>query len=148
VIRGDDPRRFQSYVAVDANGCWIWTGGRTANGYGQFSTTTETGAREHWYAHRWSYTQTFGPIPDGMQLDHLCRVRACCNPSHLEPVTQTVNILRGESPYAKKARQSHCKWGHELTGNNVRVKKNGCRQCRECDRIREKARRVHRPQAA
>ena len=148
MIRGDDAARFRSYVAVDEGGCWIWTGGKTANGYGQFSFNVEGGSRQHWYTHRWSYTQNVGPIPAGMQIDHLCRVRACCNPAHLEAVTQTTNILRGESPYAKRARQTHCKRGHELAGDNVRVSTRGTRQCRQCSQDREKARWANRPQAA
>ena len=79
--------------------CWLWKGTIMLNGYGQFKTRNQ----RH-LAHRFAYNAVRGAIPDGLQLDHLCRVRACVNPDHLEPVTGTVNILRGESPGAKNAR--------------------------------------------
>lgn len=84
----------------------------------------------HQYAHRVAYEGAHGPIPTGLVIDHLCRVRWCCNPEHLEAVTDKVNILRGESPPARNARKTHCERGHELT-----AKAGGGRHCATCRRV-------------
>lgn len=75
------------------------------NGYYRHGTGGE-------YAHRRAYREARGAIPEGLVLDHLCRNRWCCNPDHLEPVTNAENILRGESPPAKNARKERCPNGH------------------------------------
>lgn len=116
-------------------GCWEWTGAKNAGGYGVCRGQQ---------AHRASYELLVGPIPAGLQLDHLCRNRACVNPDHLEPVTRKVNILRGEGVAAKNARKTHCLNGHELTGHNL-IQHKGGRECRACARRRfeeYKARRL------
>lgn len=98
VIRGVTPptqRFIEKWTLVD-NGCWEWTGSRHPRGYGEFfdgSTVVR--------AHRWAYEQFVGPIPEGLVIDHLCRNTGCVNPLHLEAVTQTENIRRGESPSAR-----------------------------------------------
>jgi hypothetical protein len=74
----------------DANGCWIWVKSVNKKGYGQLKRGSATS-----HAHRWYYEQAKGPIPAGLVIDHLCRVRACVNPDHLEPVTNQENIARG-----------------------------------------------------
>lgn len=91
-------------------------------------------------AHRVAYEATVGPIPKGLQVDHLCRNRLCVNPSHLEAVTPAENKRRGFSPPAINARKTHCIHGHELAGANVYYRKDrpGRRQCRECERIRKR----------
>ncbi len=82
--------RFLSHVEVQTGGCWLWTSAIHKKGYGQF------GVGDHTYqAHRWSYEYFIGPIPQGLQLDHLCRNRACVHPEHVEPVTSRVNGHRG-----------------------------------------------------
>lgn len=113
--------------------CWTWTGCLT-NGYGQFWTHGSQRVR----AHRFAYELLVGPIPEGLQIDHLCRVPACVNPAHLEPVTARINVLRSESPIAQAAAQVFCIHGHPLSGGNLYVDpKRGFRQCRTCNRRRD-----------
>jgi hypothetical protein len=78
--------------------CWLWTGYRYPLGYGKFSVGTEQG-----YAHIWSFRLHIGPVPDGKELDHLCRNPSCVNPNHLEPVTHRENVLRGKSAHLTDA---------------------------------------------
>lgn len=119
--------RFLAKIVEGPSGCWLWTG-TTLRGYGQFGIGSKTdGTRRMTYAHRWAYEHFVGPIPDDLQLDHLCRVPACVNPAHLEPVTQLENQRRG-----KKARQTHCVRGHEYTPENTGRNSRGCRLCKTC----------------
>lgn len=114
--------------------CWIWQRGKTPGGYGQL----QIGGRKI-QAHRWMYEHERGPIPDGLQLDHLCRVRACVNPDHVDPVTQRTNVLRGENPRAVAYRSNTCVRGHAFTEDNT-IWNQGRRSCRICTREREKRR--------
>lgn len=111
-------------------GCWVWTGAVTAAGYGvtQIDYAID-------YVHRIAYRTLKGPIPENLQIDHKCRVRACWNPAHLEAVSQRVNLLRGNSRSAINARKTHCQNGHSLSGNNLIREPNGGRRCLECRRI-------------
>ena len=132
--------RFWPKVEKTAT-CWIWQGAKDSRGYGSIGTGGRAGSKVK--AHRAAYEMVIGPIPEGSQLDHLCRVRACVNPSHLEPVTNRENSLRGESPGARVIRTGQCLKGHEMTEENTRRRNsrpgnlNG-RSCRECDRIRRR----------
>lgn len=108
----------------DLGSCWIYSGRINDKGYGIF-VLDEVDVR----AHRWSYEQLVGPIPEGLDLDHLCRVRECVRPEHLEPVTTKVNVLRGEGITARHARKETCAKGHALT-----PRPGGGRICRECHR--------------
>jgi len=128
------PDHFWSKVSpCPTTGCWIWTGA-VVNGYGKVSGGPRT-ARWHKRAHRRSYESLVGEVPRGLDLDHLCRVRPCVNPAHLEPVTRAVNLAR--SPITSHARKfaTHCKRGHGFTAENTG---GGDRQryCRECERLR------------
>lgn len=104
--------------------CWIWTSTISKSGYGRFGINSKTVA-----AHRFSWESLNGPVPEGLVLDHLCRVRHCVNPEHLEPVTNGENILRGIGPAAINKRKTHCKRGHVLT---PRKGYPGTRECRPC----------------
>lgn len=140
VLRSDKTARFWAKVLPpDANGCRIWAGGTDGDGrYGGFWD-----GRRVVRAHRWAYEQHHGPLPDGVVLDHLCRVTRCVNPDHLEPVTQQVNVLRGGAPSAINASKTECIHGHELSGDNLILRPGGGRDCRLCarERAREATRR-------
>jgi hypothetical protein len=134
----EDPtfrERFEKSYTKDASGCWLWTGSVTDKGYG---ITYVRGHRKTFGAHRASVVLSGRDIPDGFHVDHLCRVRNCVNPSHLDVVLPKDNTLRGFGPTAINARKSHCHRGHELTGYNV-IMKRGKRHCRVCQRAFETA---------
>jgi hypothetical protein len=90
-------------------------------------------------SHRVVYEALVGPIPEEAVIDHLCRVRNCVNPDHLEPTTTKVNILRGTTPSADNARKTHCKQGHAFDSKNTAVY-DGHRMCRVCNRAYQRAR--------
>jgi hypothetical protein len=127
---GTPEERF--WPKVDAEGdCWEWTASKFFDGYGMF-----WGPDGHMRAHRFAWETLVGPIPDGLQIDHLCRNRLCCNPDHLQPTTHRVNVLRGEGPAAVNARKTHCKRNHEFTPENTAERSEGGRRCRQCHRER------------
>lgn len=120
--------------------CWLWTGAVSSNGYGAFSTgSTTDDSLKQVSAHRYVYELLKGAISDGLTIDHLCRVRNCVNPDHLEMVTQRENTRRGTSPVAHNAKKTHCTRGHLFSANNTWTAKNGARHCRTCQRNRQKA---------
>lgn len=115
---------------VNTDDCMLYAGPLSNQGYGAvryYYKGTHINSR----VHRLVYERFVGEIPEGLVLDHLCRVRHCINPNHLEPVTVKENNLRGISPMAQNARKTVCIKGHKYEGNNL-WKKNGARYCREC----------------
>ena len=128
---------------LQGGGCWLWTGAkRNKGGYGAFSPSGRRG--DLLFAHRVSFDIFRGVIPDGFVIDHLCRVRRCVNPWHLEPVTDRENSLRGISPAAMNAAKISCQNGHHLSGDNLYISKTGQRGCRICRSEKLKAwRRKH-----
>lgn len=137
-------RRFWPKVIRQTEGCWIWTAGLNNKGYGQFGLKID-GRHRLVYAHRVAYANLCSPIPEGLQIDHLCRMRCCVNPWHMEPVTAQTNQRRGFGPSGHHARQTHCVHGHEFVGDNVYIRiDNGARQCRACRRVREERERRER----
>lgn len=117
--------RFWPKVEKTAT-CWLWAAAKLPSGYGIFTIE-----RVNQYAHRVAWEWLRGPIPFGLDIDHLCRVRNCVNPDHLEPVTRRVNLLRGKTIVSAQAQRTHCPNGHEYTEENT-VKWNRHRSCRIC----------------
>lgn len=121
----------------DPEECWVWLGTVLNNGYGRFNR-----GDRHVVAHRFAYEAAVGPIPEGLDLDHLCRNRRCVNPAHLEPVTRSENLRRGDLHHNNGNRaKTACRHGHPLEGANLYLTPNGRRQCRECGRRRAREHR-------
>jgi HNH endonuclease len=128
--------RFWRFVNLEGE-CWKWTGA-LRRGYGSFRVGQRQKDRRLVYAHKFLWEHIFGPVPEGFELDHVCRNRDCVNPQHLEIVTHQVNMLR--SPIAivsLNAQQTHCKEGHEFTPENTYTFR-GMRHCRQCCRRRDR----------
>lgn len=120
-LRAHSDARFWSKVRESETGCWEWQGA-TLLGYGRFRPKEGSPL-----AHRVAFELTRGTIPAGLTLDHLCSVRRCVNPDHLEPVEAIVNVKRAAM------RRTHCKRGHELVPDNLYFHRNGARLVRRCD---------------
>lgn len=143
-MRGHHPRtkrpaveRLMKHVSPEPNtGCWLWTGAvLKSNGYGVFSIGTGAEKRQM-TAHRAAYSLLRASVPADREVDHLCRVRCCVNPDHLEVVTHHENTLR------RSAAQTHCKRGHEFTAENTKRGRKGERNCRACGPARRAEKRV------
>lgn len=118
-------------LTVTDDGCWLWQGTHQQKGYGM---RWDPQAKRMVYLHRVNYERFVAPIPDGYQIDHLCKTPPCCNPEHLEAVTPRENTLRSDAPSAQQARQTHCKNGHPFAGDNLLLTASGRRACRTCNR--------------
>lgn len=126
---GSSEDRFWSRIAV-VDDCWEWLGARYRNGYGQFMDRAKNRL-----AHRWAYEHFRGPIPAGMQIDHLCRNRGCVKPDHLEIVDDFENQRRGKTLTARNLAKTHCDHGHLLDGISRVAGRRDHRYCKECARI-------------
>lgn len=118
--------RFLALVEMEP-GCWTWTGSQDGKGYGQMKLLGLSPVK----AHRISYELSVGPIPEGMQLDHLCRNRLCVNPDHLEPVTNRENTMRGMAPSVITHRTGLCHRGHSME-DAYGPRQDGSYTCRPC----------------
>lgn len=129
--RTPEERFWAKVQGGDVTTCWLWMGSTADRGYGG-TFRPEEGAKST-RPHRWAYEHLIGPIPEGLEIDHLCRNRACVNPWHLEPVTAVVNTAR-----AHRYAPTHCPQGHEYTPENTYHPPNkpNSRQCRTCRRTR------------
>ena len=131
--------RFWTKVLCDVEShCWLWQA-VTVNGYG-FLGRGRRGAGNI-YAHRFSYELLVNPIPEGLEIDHLCRVRKCVNPDHLEAVSRRTNLLRGLTQPAKHLAKTHCPAGHPYDLFNTYWYR-GSRRCKTCHRQQASKRSV------
>lgn len=108
--------------------CWLWTGYRMPNGYGM--------THRHTLVHRYSWELAHGVIPDDREIDHLCNVRSCVRPDHMRLATHRENLYApwSRSATAVRAGQTECKRGHPFNKENTRIRRNGTRKCRVCER--------------
>lgn len=142
------PDRIERKISPEPNtGCWLWTGHVMAIGYGRIYYSRTEGRNFKILAHRLVYEALVGPIPEGLVLDHKCRVRSCVNPDHLEPVTLVENILRGEGSPAQNSRKEQCDKGHFFVETNTYITPStGSRNCRTCANFRFAKMRLMRQQ--
>lgn len=116
--------------------CWLWGGKTDGDGYGVFGAGPDR-------IHRVVWQELVGPVPEGLVLDHLCRVRTCCNPDHMRCVTPGENVLCGYGISAMNARKTHCANGHEFNEENTSPRKGrGGRECKPCRRDQARRRRA------
>ena len=124
-------RYLTMYTVDPETGCWLWTGYLDRTGYGRASSA---------WAHRLFYEAHVGPIPDGLYVDHLCEVRQCVNPAHLEAVTHRVNLLRAhDHSIPASGERKTCFRGHPLGEVTSYVNNQGTIVCRLCRRVRREA---------
>lgn len=138
-------QRFWTHVDKTAE-CWLWTSTTDGNGYGRFRHGSRSTGETVVQAHVFAYELAHGPVPEGLELDHLCRVHGCVRPNHLEPVTHRVNVRRGVAPAGVNSRKTHCPNNHPYDEQNTRwrprtAKGTMYRACARCERDRSRRRR-------
>ncbi len=126
-------------MPIPESGCYVFIGSIDEHGYGRLGVNGRTIR-----AHKIAYALLVGPVPEGHELDHKCRVRSCWNPFHLEPVTHRVNMLRGVGPTAANAKKTACDRGHPLDAGNTYIDRSGGRRCRKCNADAARAYRLRR----
>jgi hypothetical protein len=124
-------RFWAKIVILEGRGCFLWQGYRTPDGYGILRFNGRMVG-----AHRAAWMMMRGQIPEGLTIDHLCRVPACVNPDHMEVVSNRTNILRGNATSAINARKTHCLKGHPLAHPNLYIDSRGHRTCKRCAKHR------------
>jgi hypothetical protein len=127
-------QRFEEKYTPEPNsGCWLWTAALSAAGYGAIGSGYKVRL-----AHIVSYEFKFGKVPNGLELDHKCRLRCCVNPYHLEPVTHRENCIRGDAP-KRNGNKTHCPRGHEYSAANTIINQPSTRPpfrvCRKCRNV-------------
>jgi hypothetical protein len=134
VPKGSKPTdRILAWCTVTDDGCWVWQG-CTRDRKWRYGRIMHK--KRSWFTHILMFTETYGPVPNGLVLDHLCRNTLCCNPTHLQAVTQFENVMRGNGLCAINAAKTSCKSGHEFTPQNTYTyirngrQMRGCRICR------------------
>jgi len=120
-------KRILPKILVLKMGCWEWQGRKVKGGYGNINVN-----KKRIGIHRILYKYYYDKLDSRLEIDHLCRNTSCCNPLHLEQVTHKENVLRGFSLNAINARKTHCKRGHPLSGDDIRIEKYGSRRCKKC----------------
>ncbi len=133
--KGDIGRLLEKVTPEPNSGCWLWEGATNTHGYGQIWRD-----RRLQLAHRVSYELHCGPISDGKDLDHLCRIPLCVNPSHLEPVSHAENCRRGDHSKSASYQRNKvtCPGGHSYSDGNIYYRSNGHRECRACSLARSR----------
>jgi HNH endonuclease len=143
------PEKIRNRILVDQSDCWLWQGA-ISSGYGQMKNPLGSTL-----VHRIVYELLIGPIPERLDIDHLCRRRHCCNPAHLEPVTRSINCKRIPvprirelycGPSRRRMRRPFCEKGHQLSGENLYVSPRGARGCMTCRREVMRRRRIRCPE--
>lgn len=128
-------RRIMDKVRVDVNGCWMWQGAKDRGNHGiQYGQVYWNG--KLWAAHRATYTWYVAPIPEGYEVDHLCKNGLCVNPRHLDAVPPRINMLRSDAPGAIRWKSAYCKRGHPMVEANLFYHKRGDSECKTCLLIR------------
>lgn len=138
-------QHLMAFVSPEPNsGCWLWMGTACPLGYGRLGFYDKSISKTRkTLAHRLAYQLIVGDIPEGLELDHKCRVPSCVNPQHLEPVTHRENLRRGvQIAGSLQKAKTHCPQGHEYSPQNTMNRKRGWRHCRTCQILRLAKRRL------